>query len=172
MNLPHRYATPLAALALLLAFAASAADGARVRVDWTDPSQFTELKYYHGTRDTRPTEWLEPLARHLRARAERILPAGEQLEVTFTDVQRAGNYEPGHGPRLDEVRIVRDIYPPRIDLRFRLLDANGTVLREGERKLRDTAFLMRDGAHDDDPLRFEKRLLDQWLRKEFAARAG
>lgn len=29
--------------------------------------------------------------------------------------------------------------------------------------------VLRDGAHEDDPLRFEKRLLDTWLRKEFVA---
>lgn len=157
---------------LLLSLAAIAAEDARVSVDWTDPAQFTELKHYRSVRDFRPADWLDPLAQYLRTRAERVLPAGERLEVTFTDVQRAGSYEPWHGPRLDDVRIVRDIYPPRIDLRFRLLDGSGAVLREGERTLRDSAFLMRDGAHETDSLRFEKRLLDQWLRKEFPTKAG
>ena len=174
MTIPARRSTlPFAAFALLLAsLAAVAAEGARVSVDWTDPARFTELRHYRSSRDFRPSDWLDPLAKHLRTRAERMLPAGERLEVTFTDVQRAGNYEPWRGPRLNDVRIVRDIYPPRIDLRFRLLDGNGNVLREGERTLRDSAFLMRDGAHEDDPLRFEKRLLDQWLRKEFGTRAS
>jgi hypothetical protein len=166
----RRPIAPFAALVLLfVSFAAVAAENARVTVDWTDPAQFTELKHYRSHRDFRPADWLDPLAKYLRTRAERVLPAGERLEVTFTDVQRAGNYEPWHGPRLDDVRIVRDIYPPRIDLRFRLLDANGSVLREGERTLRDSAFLMRDGAHETDSLRFEKRLLSDWLRKEFPA---
>ncbi|WP_395680550.1 DUF3016 domain-containing protein [Dokdonella sp.] len=166
----RRRSTPFVAFALLfVSLSAVAADDARVRVDWTDPAQFTELKHYRSFRDMRPAEWLDPLAQHLRKRAERVLPPGDRLEVTFTDVQRAGNYEPWHGPRLDDVRIVRDIYPPRIDLRFRLIDANGGIVREGERMLRDSAFLMRDGAHETDSLRFEKRLLDQWLRKEFAA---
>jgi len=169
----RRRTAPFAAFALLLvSLAAVATEDARVSVDWTDPAQFSELKHYRSFRDMRPAEWLDPLAKYLRTRAERVLPAGERLEVTFTDVQRAGNYEPWHGPRLDDVRIVRDIYPPRIELRFRLLDANGSVLREGERTLRDSAFLMRDGAHETDSLRFEKRLLDQWLRKEFGTRAS
>jgi hypothetical protein len=169
----RRRAARFAASALLVvSLAAVAAEDARVSVDWTDPAQFTELKHYRSSRDFRPADWLDPLAKYLRTRADRMLPAGERLEVTFTDVQRAGNYEPWHGPRLDDVRIVRDIYPPRIDLRFRLLDGNGTVLREGERTLRDSAFLMRDGAHETDSLRFEKRLLDQWLRKEFGTKAS
>lgn len=173
MNIAQRRPfAPFAAAMLLFASLAVAADDARVSVDWTDPAQFTELKHYRSYRDSRPADWLDPLAKYLRTRADRLLPPGDRLEVTFTDVQRAGSYEPWHGPRLDDVRIVRDIYPPRIELRFRLFDANGSVLREGERKLHDAAFLMRDGAHEDDPLRFEKRLLDQWLRKEFAAKAS
>jgi hypothetical protein len=70
------------------------------------------------------------------------------------------------------VRVVKDIYPPRIDLRFRLTDADGRTLSEGERSLRDSAFLTRDGLDSNDPLRFEKRLLDSWLRKEFATPNG
>lgn len=168
----RRFTAPFAAFALMfVSLAAIAADDARVSVDWTDPAQFTELKHYRSYRDGRPADWLEPLAKHLRTRAERVLPPGQRLAVTFTDVQRAGQYEPWHGPRWSDVRVVKDIYPPRIDLRFRLLDANGAVLREGERSLRDSAFLMRDGTHEDDPLRFEKRLLDAWLRREFVAGA-
>jgi len=158
--------------ALLCAAIASAQPVARVKVDWTDPAQFTELRHSHALRDNRPVEWLEPLARHLQRKAESRLPPGEQLSVTFTDVQRAGSYEPWRGPRWDEVRIVKDIYPPRIDLRFRVSDADGHTVREGERTLRDSAFLMRDGIDDSDPLRFEKRLLDAWLRKEFTASPG
>lgn len=163
----RRLAAPLAAFALLfVSLVASAADDARVSVDWTDPAQFTELKHYHSHRDARPADWLEPLARHLRARAERVLPLGQRLEVTFTDVQRAGQYEPWHGPRWSDVRVVKDIYPPRIDLRFKLFDANGKMIREGTRKLRDPGFLTDSiSTSDSDSLRYEKALLDRWLRK-------
>jgi hypothetical protein len=158
--------------AVLCAALAGAPPAARVKVDRTDPAPFTELKHSHALRDNRPAEWLEPLARHLQRRADDRLPPGEQLSVTFTDVQRAGSYEPWRGPRWDEVRVVKDIYPPRIDLRFRLTDADGRTLSEGERSLRDSAFLTRDGLDSNDPLRFEKRLLDSWLRKEFATPNG
>ena len=54
---------------------------------------------------------------------------------TSLDIRRAGSYEPWHGPDLDDTRIIRDIYPPRITLTFRRTDADGNVLDEGERKL-------------------------------------
>jgi hypothetical protein len=141
----------------------------RVQASWTKPENFSEAKQYPGTGLGRqsPDEWLDDLADHLRLRAERILPQGDMLQVTFTDVQRAGTYEPWRGPQWDDVRIIKDIYPPRIDLTFELIDANGAIVKEGKRELRDPAFLQRGIANQTDPLRFEKRMLDDWLRSEF-----
>jgi hypothetical protein len=140
----------------------------RIKVTWSDPAAFTDTRDNPGIDRNRPEEWLNQLARHLSYRADRALAPGERLDVTFTDVKRAGTYEPWRGPRWDEVRIIKDIYPPSIDLHFSVTDANGNVLDQGDRKLRDPAFLSRSPPYADDPLRFEKRMLDDWLRREFA----
>jgi hypothetical protein len=146
----------------------------RVEIDWTKPDTFSESKTYAGTGLGRqdPDEWLGDLAGHLRYRAERVLPEDEHLRVTFTNVQLAGTYEPWRGPRWDDVRVIKNIYPPRIDLKFTLTGANGAVVKEGERKLRDPAFMQRGILNETDPLRFEKRMLDEWLRKEFPDASG
>lgn len=140
----------------------------RVTVTWSDPADFSDRRENPGFRRDRPELWLGQLAQHLQRRADRALPAGERLSVTFTDIKRAGTYEPWRGPLWDDVRIVKDLYPPRIDLHFTLTDANGTELEGGDRSLRDPAFLSRDVPVHDDPLRFEKRLLDDWVRREFS----
>lgn len=164
--------TLLLAAGVALASAASAdqppADS-RVQVGWTAPSDFSESKesYGNGLGRQKPDEWLGDLAKHLRYRAERILPQDEHLNVTFTNVQLAGTYEPWRGPRWDDVRIIKNQYPPRIDLAFTLTDAHGAVVKQGDRKLRDPAFMQRGILNETDPLRFEKRMLDDWLRSEF-----
>jgi len=80
----------------------------------------------------------------------------------------AGDFEPWRGPRWDDVRVVKEIYPPRIQLTFRLTDAAGNVLKEGKRDLKDLAFLMKiNMSFRDDPVRHENALLDDWLRDEF-----
>ena len=167
----------VAAIALAFASVASAAPQAsdsRVQVDWTKPGDFSEAKQYPGSGLGResPDEWLTDLANHLRYRAERVLPQGDDLHVTFTNVQRAGTYEPWRGPQWDDVRIIKDIYPPRIDLTFTLTNSTGGVVREGKRELRDPAFLQRGILNESDPLRFEKRMLDDWLRNEFQEKGG
>ena len=90
------------------------------------------------------------------------------VSFTITDIDMAGDFEPWRGPQFDDIRIIKDIYPPRIDLAFRLVDAEGNVAKEGKRELRDTAFLMRiTMGTQTDTLRHEKQLLDDWMRDEF-----
>ena len=164
------------ALATIIALAPSAhaamdsPDDTRVTVTWTNPADFAEAKESAGSGFGResPEQWLGALGKHLRARADRALPSGDKLDVTFTDVKRAGMYEPWRGPDWDDVRIIKDLYPPRIGLTFKLTDASGGIVDEGSRQLRDPAFLQRGILNESDPLRFEKRLLDDWLREEFA----
>lgn len=141
-----------------------------VQVAWNDPATFREISYGRDRLETRRGVWIEQLASYLRIQAERRLAPGEQLDVNFVDVDRAGEYEPWLGPRYDDVRIMRDLYPPRITLDFRRLDASGRVIDEGRRRLTDATYLSRAGiGRDNDPLIYEKRLLDDWLRREFKA---
>ena len=95
------------------------------------------------------------------------MPAGERLLVTITDLDRAGMVEPWHGTGFEDLRIVRDTTPPRIDLDFQLVSAQGAILKEGARRLRDPNFLRRPAFSNNEPLTFEKNLVDDWLRREF-----
>lgn len=139
----------------------------RVDVRWIDPAQFSDLRYSGNRREAARGNWVAQLAGYLRERAGRRLPPGERLDVEILDIRRAGLYEPWHGAQLDDVRILRDQYPPRMTLRFQRIGADGRVLDAGERKLVDGAYLMRSSTlGDSDPLRYEKAMIDRWLRTE------
>ena len=139
-----------------------------VSVAWDDPAQFTEVRHSGNRFAAAQGNWLNNLATYMRKEAEETLPAGHRLELTIVDIKRAGRYEPWLGPNLQDTRIIRDMYPPRMTLRFRELDASGAVVAEGERKLSDTAFLMNSTRMSDtDPLRYEKRMVDSWLRSDW-----
>ena len=138
-----------------------------VSVAWADPATFRELRNSHNRYDAARGGWLTDLAEYMRKRAEAQLPSGERLQLTITDVDRAGDYEPWRGPNLYDVRVVRDIYPPRMTVQVRHFDASGALGSEGERKLSDPAFLLgTTPINDSDPLRYEKRMIDSWLRRE------
>lgn len=139
-----------------------------VSVTYDHPEKFTEAREARAFAPWQlDDDYLKTLSDYIQKRAAKKLSNGERLHIVITDIDRAGSYEPWRGPRLSDVRIVKDIYPPRIDLRFRLVDANGTVIQQGERKLRDPAFMydqpgLSSGA---DSLSYEKNLIDRWLRR-------
>ena len=138
---------------------------ATAQVEFVKPEAFTDAGRPRPAagRD----ESLLPLRDHLVSEAARKLPADQTLHVQITDVDLAGYFDPRQ-PYSHEVRIVKDIYPPRIELTFRLVRADGTVVKEGTRTLRDTAFLSRGDTDRQDSLRFEKAMIDRWLESEFA----
>jgi len=143
-----------------------------VSVAWSDPAGFTELRRSSNVYEATRGDWLPQLAEYLRKRAEPRLGSGERLELTILDVDRAGEYEPWIGVNYYDTRIVRDIYPPRMTVQFRHYDAAGMVVAEGERKLTDPGFLTNASPiNNSDPLRFEKRMIDAWLRRELLTAA-
>ena len=158
----------LAALALLGAPAmAVEAAPTNVTVTYDHPEKFTETQKIRSLApQALNDDYLKTLKSYIEERAGKMLPPGEHLDIVVTDIDRAGNFEPWRPYPMRNVRIIKDIYPPRIDLHFQLLDANGKVLSEGARKLRDPGF-MYDGTatSGNDSLRYEKGLIDRWLRK-------
>jgi hypothetical protein len=162
-------------LALLLAIAGITSSLAtptkppeRVQVAWGPTESLSEVKDNPMQRGwLRPKDWMQELGDHLRKRADVVLPAGEQLQVTIDDIKLAGAFEPWRRSAAQDIRFMKDLYPPRMDLHYALTSADGTIIRQGESRLRDNAYLQRSLPTSSDPLRYDKRLIDDWLRKEF-----
>ena len=137
-----------------------------VQVSWTDPAQFTEIRSSSNRFEAQSGNWVYQLADYLRRSAVKRLPPGQTLEVQITDIKRAGEFEPQNGPRGNDIRIMRNIYPPRMTLTYRLGDSNGGVVSQGEERLSDMNYLGNLGLQsNNDPLRYEKNMIDQWLRR-------
>lgn len=142
-------------------------DAGPVSVHWNDPATFTELRLSSNRWAASEGHWLQDLAQYMRKRAQANLAPGERLDLNIVDIDRAGQFEPWRGPDLQNARIIRDQYPPRMTVQFRRLDASGAVIAEGERKLSDPGFLLNASPiNNTDPLRYEKRMIDSWLRRE------
>ncbi|HET7064424.1 MAG TPA: DUF3016 domain-containing protein [Rudaea sp.] len=166
------------ALAMALFFVASSAAIAspelpsRVQVAWATPANLAEVKnnrMRYGI--MRPEDWMQSLGDYMRARADRVLPEGQQLQITVDDITLAGSFEPWHGPALYDTRFMKDIYPPRMKLHYKLMASDGSTLREKDVRLIDMGYLQHTGLPTDiDPLRYDKRQILDWLNHEFRAR--
>lgn len=150
----------------LFAGVLSAEPSAAVTVDFVDTDNFTDFTNSYSFPDRGRDKFIDNLSDYITQRAERKLPKGLSLRVVVTDVDMAGEFEPWRASSSSDVRIVKDLYPPRISLSFRVVDAEGAVVAEGNRKLRDMSFMYSSRALNDDPLKYEKKLLDRWISRE------
>jgi hypothetical protein len=140
---------------------------ANVEVTFVAPEKFTDVKDDYMDSEKGRAALLSELKEHLVKRGAQYLGANQRLEIKVTDVDLAGDFEPWRGPNFQDVRIVKDLYPPRVDLEFRLIGADGKVISEGKRQLRDLAYTMTIAMPTSDPLRYDKEMLSNWLRQEF-----
>lgn len=137
---------------------------AAVEVSFVKPEQFIDIR---DANFRRQDDYLEGLQQHFQKVGEKMLP-GKDLKIEITDVDLAGRVEPRrHG--MDMIRILRDMADgPMIQLRY-VLSENGVEIRRGEARLWDAAYLTGFNAYSDgDPLRYEKRMIDNWFKQEFA----
>lgn len=148
-----------------VALSASALGGT-ANVNWEDPEQYSDLGTDFKDR-TNPEHFMKEMERHIERLAQQELPDGAVLSVNVTDVDLAGRVEP---ERLDDVRIMRDIYPPRMKLSYQLMRDN-EVVEEGEASLVDLDYNynIRRSILNSDPFYHEKEMIDEWMRSEFGS---
>jgi len=168
--------TRLTRCALLLGLSAGGAllaaetkPASPVTVVFNHPEKFTDVRDNMSDNDNElgREHYLPLLQEHLQKEGAARLAPGQQLTITFSDIDLAGDFEPWRGVQFSDIRIIKDIYIPRLTFTFKLTGANGQVLKEGERKLQDLGYQMRlTRGFRDDPLRYEKDMLDDWLRDE------
>lgn len=142
---------------------------APVQVQYVHAEEFADVGNRRFSDERIRAAYLDQLRGHLVKRAAALLTAGERLNVSVSELDMAGEFEAWRPPS-GEARVVKDIYPPRIDLSFSLAAGDGKVIKEGERRLRDPAFLAGANQYPDDPLRYEKALIDRWLEQELKGR--
>ena len=160
----------LALLCLAACVAETAADLAPPRVDvvFVNPDKFSDVRDGDPGSDRGRDEYLKRIKEHIESQVNKYIPEGQHLALHITDVKLAGDFEPWRGPAFSDVRYIKDLYPPRINLEFRLTDANGKIIKQGGRKITDEDFMTEINLYfPDDTLRYEKQLLDNWLNDEF-----
>lgn len=150
---------------LALGFAGSTALAA-AEVKFLHPEKFSDAGEFARDRD----QHLQQIAEHLQRQAEKYAP-GKRLLFEVTDVDLAGEIEPV-GRRMERLRVLRSVTSPRIEFRYVIREANRPD-RQGEAQLRDLGYQLRSSRYwDSDPMRYEKRMLDDWFQTEFVSPKG
>ena len=157
--------TGLALASMMLMSAGSASAG--VTVNFVESDKYSDLPFAAWERK----QVLEEFTEHFE-KLSKSLPAGVDLNVEILDIDLAGRI---HHRRANEIRVLRGGADwPIIHLRYSVVQ-NGAVVASGTERLSDMMYLdnMRNRYSSGDPLRYEKRMIDEWFDKTIAPkRAG
>lgn len=138
-----------------------------VKVEWQEPSGFRDIKSSNGIQSRFEARLFETLTKQLDKDAKGILKDNQKLELTVSDVDLAGDMQPTFGATVSELRIVKDLYPPRMTFSYRVLEGD-KVIMVGDEKLIDMNFLHRVGISKDNMGEYESKMLADWLKKAVA----
>jgi hypothetical protein len=164
--------TTLALIACAAALASGCATGTAsapkannsTEVVFDHPEKFTDVKDGTIPTDKGRDAILGLIREFIVSRASQEMPDGYHLKITFTDIDLAGDFEPWRGPNWEDVRIVKPIYPPAFKFTYLVTDKTGAVIKQGSEDIRDLTFQERIAFPPDDPLRFDKDVLNDWIR--------
>jgi hypothetical protein len=134
---------------------------AGVTVTNEDPDRFTDA----GDRNSDPVKVMKEIALHLKHLGDKYLPPSVDLRIEVLDLDRAGRPNPP-----TDIRVMKggaDI--PCLEVRYALA-VDGKVAPSRRERVCDFDYLrrVRLRANENDPLAFEKRMIDEWFQERFA----
>ena len=138
-----------------------------VNVSFIHPENFTDASLQGGYGTTAEQGTLDDIGRFFESLGPRYLKSGQVLTLDVLNVDLAGRIE-WWRRNLYDTRILRDVYPPRFTVNYRLSE-DGRTLAESKETVVDPNYLANPGIYfsPSDPLRFEKAMLEDWFRRRF-----
>lgn len=164
MHTPAQYTAGM--IAALLVFSASAAAG-EASVTWQNPEKYTDIRSGSQSVKSMRKSVEASLGGEFSDLAAN-LPPGYRLTVTVTDLDLAGEVDPIPMRQMNEVRVLKDIYFPRMIFDYELKDAGGAVLLgQPDVELKDMQYLSSlRTARSSDAYYHERRMIRDWFNRQ------
>ena len=155
------------ALAMVVVLPAFAHAG-EAKVKWHDFNDYRDVRQGNNSpKGAFHKNVAKNFEKHFNKLAEK-LPEGYTFNVEVTDLDLAGDVQFGG---INELRIIKPIYFPRIDFNYSVTDKDGKVVSEAsDVKLKDMGFMDKMKRGLDTSFYYEKRLLSEWFEEQILAK--
>lgn len=143
------------------AFAASS------EVEWVKPENFSDIRPANESRSRYHKRVFKHLEEHFAELAEK-LPADQTLKIQVNNLDLAGDVRYMVGPNNSTVRVIQDIYFPKIRFNYQLVDKIDVQITSGEADIKDMSF--NTGIRNNmtsDSFYYEKEMISDWFKKTF-----
>ncbi|WP_077342653.1 DUF3016 domain-containing protein [Pseudocolwellia agarivorans] len=133
-------------------------------VIWENSDKYTDIRAGNENKSRFEARVFEQFEKHFVKLAEK-LPEGQTLKVKVTDLDLAGDVR---FDTMDRIRVIRDLYIPRIEFSYQLVNADKSIAGSGEIDLKDMGFMLSSPSrYKTKSFSYEKRMLDKWFTDTF-----
>jgi hypothetical protein len=136
-------------------------------VTWGDYKKFRDIHSGNENRKSFRERTFKQFEQHF-TKLSAQLPEKQLLKINMTNVDLAGDTHIGG---INQTRIVKELYFPRLNFSYELLDEKGNTLKAETIELKDMNFM--SGAqlkYRNKALGYEKKMIDAWFKESFADR--
>lgn len=139
---------------------------AAVKVNWQHPEKYSDIRPSSGSKKAFQKRVISGFDKIWADFAEK-LPAGHRLIVTVKDLDLAGDVNPMYRIDHSDIRVVKEIYFPRMTFDYQLLDRAGQIVAaEQDVKIKDIGFMNSTPVGmGSTEFAYEKQMLKQWFQK-------
>ncbi|WP_105253186.1 DUF3016 domain-containing protein [Pseudoalteromonas sp. T1lg75] len=156
-------------LVALLAMAASAASYAgEAKIKWQDLNDYADARPSNEVKKPYHDRLMKKFDKHFNFEAQN-LPEGSVFKAEITDLDLAGEVRFG----MNEFRVMKPVYIPRIEFSYKLVDKDGKVLSSGDVDIKDMSYMDRmRSIHSDKEFYYDFRLISSWFQDSLYPELG
>lgn len=162
-------------IAAALSFQAMATTGvttqSQIKVSWQTPEKFTDIRPSSESKKRYQQKVLTAFDNMWSKFAE-DLPTGYQLSIVMTDVDLAGDVNPMYRANHSDIRVIKDIYIPRVKLDYVLTGPQQQEIARGtDVKIQDMGFMNSSTIGSiNREFHYEHEMLKKWFKKEILSK--
>jgi hypothetical protein len=134
-----------------------------ISIIWKNPSQFTDIESTTWLQSKFTPYLFSELTDELGQMANKTLGKNQKLDLMVTNVDLAGGVESTFGATVNDIRVVSDLYPPKISFDYSL-SQDGKVIMSGSEKIQNMGFLFGIQPITSQPFPYESELLTKWFK--------
>ena len=160
-----------AALVLSIPLLVSASDNPsdfKAKVTWGDFNDFTDVRPNGGPKGAFHKQVKKSFENHF-AKLAKKLPHGYKLRVKVNDLDLAGDVR---FSSVNEMRVVKPIYFPKIKFSYVLTDSKGKLINKEDVKLKDMSFMDKIKKGRDGSFYYDHKLISDWFNQELLKQVG
>ncbi|WNC69110.1 DUF3016 domain-containing protein [Thalassotalea nanhaiensis] len=139
----------------------------QAEIDWVDPDKYTDIRPGNESRSKMQKRVFKELGKHFSELAAK-LPEGQTLKISVTNIDLAGDVRYMVGPNNDTIRIVEDLYFPKMKFDYQLINSDKSIISTAKADIKDMSFNTGvRSSMSSEAFQYEKNMIDDWFYKAF-----